>query len=451
MLRRLADALLRGLARLATDVFFRRVDVVGSRNLPNGGSTLYFGNHYNGLIDPALAFGWLPPPIRLLAKSTLWSHVPAGLFVRLAGAVPVYRQIDADADTSRNVEMFERCFELLAAGGSIALFPEGISHNEPSLQQVKTGAARICLGTLRRQPGTPLTVIPFGLVFEDRERFRSSALMEIGQPIDPAPFLTDGGEDDRAAVRALTEAIEQGLTAVTLNYASWREAELLRRAADVYFRDQGGEPASGRDTDPAAALPYRRAFAEGYPEMARREPERTAAAVRTARSYFDLLDLAGIDDRQVTLRYTAGGVTRFLARTALDLFVLLPIGLVGAVVHWLPYRVPGWIADALPIEGDQRATYKLMISLFLFPTLWGALSVLVAGRWGSVAGLAAAVLLPLSGWVALRLKERFERLVAESRAFLVLEGRRSPAAALRRRRRRLLDALADLVERYDST
>ncbi len=448
MLRRAVDLLLSALVRLILGVFFRRVEVVGAERLSRDGARLYVGNHLNGLIDPALAIGWLPPGIRMLAKSTLWSHVPAGLFVRLAGAVPVYRRMDAGADPSRNVEMFARCFEILGEGGAIALFPEGISHNQPNLQQLKTGAARIALGTLARHPEVGLAIVPFGLVFEDRERFRSSVLMEIGEPIDPAVFAaTDSGgsQPDPESVQALTAEIERSLTGVTLNYPSWREAAVLRRAADLYFTDQAGaHPAA----ELAAALPYRRAFAEAYPEMVERLPERTAEATRDARAYFRLLDLTGLDDRQVTARYAPAVVARFLARTLVRLLVLLPLGLLGTAIHWLPYRIPGWIADALPIEGDQKATYKLVISLFLFPALWLTVAAMVTGRWGGTAGLVTGVLLPILGYTALRLKERLERLVAEARAFLVLGGRRSPAVELRRRRERLLASIKVLAGRY---
>jgi 1-acyl-sn-glycerol-3-phosphate acyltransferase len=447
------DFLVRRFVRLVLRLFFRDIEVLGADRLPRrrDGSRrprvedgiLYVGNHYNSLIDPALALGWLPPGLRVLAKSTLWRHVPAGLFVRLAGAVPVYRRADPGVDASRNVESFARCFEILAGGGSIALFPEGRSHNEPGLQQLRTGAARIALGTVARSPQAPVWIVPFGLVFEERERFRSRVLIEIGQPIDPRSFATDDGEEDRAAVERLTEAVAAGLTAVTLNFSTWREADLVRRAAALWVADQ--MPAA---TALSSHVPYQRAFARGYAELKSLYPMEVRYARRAATAYFRLLDLAGLSDRQVSTGYSAALMARFVARSLFELLVLLPLGVVGTMLHWLPYKIPGWVVRALPIGRDQHATYKVMISLFLFPALWIGGAFLLADLWGWSAGRAFLVLAPLSGYAALRLRERLESVVLQSRAYLLLRGGGTLVARLRGRRAELVRALRELVAAY---
>ena len=43
---------------------------------------------------------------------------------------------------SGNKGMFSIASNVLASGGVIAIFPEGISHNEPEIQEVKTGAGK---------------------------------------------------------------------------------------------------------------------------------------------------------------------------------------------------------------------------------------------------------------------------------------------------------------------
>ncbi|HTQ80079.1 MAG TPA: lysophospholipid acyltransferase family protein, partial [Thermoanaerobaculia bacterium] len=183
------DRVLPALARFLLRVFFRQVEVVGEERIPRGRPLVLVANHVNGLIDPVLVYGPLPLHPCFLAKSTLWKIPILAQLLDLARAIPVYRRQDEGVDPRRNEETFARCHEALAEGGTIALFPEGTSHNEPALQPLKTGAARIALEAERRFGPLGVRLLPVGLTFDERGRFRSRALVRVGEPVDPAPEL----------------------------------------------------------------------------------------------------------------------------------------------------------------------------------------------------------------------------------------------------------------------
>ena len=69
----------------------------------------------------------------------------------------------------------------------MALFPEGHSHNEPRRLPLKTGAARIALETEARHGPLGLKIVPVGLTYDEKGKFRSRVLVRVGDPIDPAP------------------------------------------------------------------------------------------------------------------------------------------------------------------------------------------------------------------------------------------------------------------------
>src|SRR5262249_31844160 len=125
------DFLTRALARTVLRIFYRDITVVGARQIPRGAPLVVVANHPNGLVDPALIAGFLPLRLRFLAKSTMWANIALRPLLALAGSVPVYRRQDPGVDTSQNVHTFARCHQVLAAGGTVALFPEGHSHSEP--------------------------------------------------------------------------------------------------------------------------------------------------------------------------------------------------------------------------------------------------------------------------------------------------------------------------------
>src|SRR6185295_15244452 len=161
-----------------------------------------------------------------------------GSLLRTVGALPLYRQQDAGADVSKNQETFAVARELLKKGGAIAIFPEGISHDKPQLQPLKTGAARIALGAVsvgKNPASLDLQIVPVGLYYTNKTTFRSEALLHFGTPFPVSPIeLDENGHPPREVVRELTTKIENALREVTLNAESDSEIAVARIAEEVF-------------------------------------------------------------------------------------------------------------------------------------------------------------------------------------------------------------------------
>ncbi|HET7746859.1 MAG TPA: 1-acyl-sn-glycerol-3-phosphate acyltransferase [Vicinamibacteria bacterium] len=218
------DHAARAFARAVVRTFFRERHVEGAERLEAAaeGPLLVVANHVNNLVDPLLLLASLPRAPRFLAKSTLWSHPVVGPLVRGLRSIPVYRAQDRE-DVSRNALTFDRCCAALRSGSAIALFPEGRSHNEPRALPLKTGAARIALAAAA--PG--LRILPIGLNYERKFKFRSRVLVRVGSPIDLAPDAAD--DPGRAsAVRALTARMASDLHELARGFAETAPAPPTR-------------------------------------------------------------------------------------------------------------------------------------------------------------------------------------------------------------------------------
>jgi len=432
------DRLVRALSRLVIAVFYRDVEVQGLENVPLRGPAIFVANHGNAIVDPVVLAAALPRLPRFLAKHTLWKNPAVRPLLELAGGLPVYRAVDGS--TSRNRETFSRIFEELAGGCAIALFPEGISHHEPELQPLRTGAARMALGAAARGAG-PVAIVPVGLTFEDKTRFRSRLLVTVGEPIVPE---AEDDEDDSDTVRDLTARIDAGLRAVTLNHPSWEAARLVERAAEIYAGDEEralpGRPAL------ADHFSLRRAFGEGFDAARAKHPERVAALEALAQRYDGMLEALRLRDDHITASYPWTHVLGYVSDRLWVLALTLPVAALGALIHYIPYRLPGVVAHAVRDTPDQPATYKLLGGFFLFPFFWATASFAAGQLWGHGAALLAAVLVPASGWIALRFHERNESFWNELRAWLVLRLAPERADTLRTLRRRIREGLKEVVE-----
>lgn len=401
-LRRLLDEVLALVAWTALRVFFREVEVVGGERLQGTGPLLIVANHENNLVDPILLLGLSGRRPRFLAKSTLWSHPVVAPFLVFSGALPVYRRHDAGADVTRNFETFARCREVLAKGGTVALFPEGGSHNEPRRLPLKTGAARIALETESRHGPLGLTIVPVGLTYEDKGRFRSRVLVRVGDPLDPRPEVEDYGRDGRGATRALTRRLAEALETVTVSYASWEHARLIDRAVALATTSDSGVPLplSGR-------WPFWKAFVHRHAQLLAEDPQRAARVTAQLRGYEDERLAAGLSDAEVAAGRQHSS-TAETARQAVVMLLELPAALMGTLLNGIPFHIPRWVARSLTRLPDEPATYKIMTALLVFPLFWVAEALLAARFWGPWAGLAVLLLAPACGYAALLFHE--ERL-----------------------------------------
>ncbi len=435
------------LARFLVRVFYDTIEVVGLERVPRDRPLVFVANHVNSLVDPALLLAFMPVLPRFLGTSEMWQMPLLKPFLRWAAAIPVYRRHVAGFDRKKNLQTFARCHEVLAGGGSIGILPEGTSHNQPALVPLRTGVSRIVLqaearfGDLGIRPGgLGIRVVPVGFTFEERTRFRSDVVVEIGEAIDPAAEIEVYQSRPRVAIKGLTGRIREALVSVTLNYPSWEEADLIRQAAEI-FRQPGPAALSQR-------VALRRTFIAAYRALKSQRPREVETVIAAVRGYAEALRRHRLRDELVAAAYRPREMLRFACKSLWLLLIRLPLGLAGMVVHFLPFQAASLAARRLPEGADRVATYKVIGSMVFYPLTWLLLAVGVGWTWGLGAALLALVLAPLCGGVALRLYLRGTLVWERTRAFLLLRSGKPSIAELKRRRRAAAEAIEELVELY---
>ena len=391
--------------------------MAGQQHVPATGPVIFILNHPNALMDPLVLLCRAGRPVSFLAKEPLFRMPVIGTLVRAMDSIPVYRRMD-QADTANNAKTFAAARDLLARGGSLALFPEGTSHSDPKLKPFRTGAARIALGS-----GVPgLRVVPAGLFYTDKTTFRSAALLCFGPPVE-VPLAAPGpdGEPPAEPVRALTARLESALGELTLQ-ADHHEALRLAESADRLLAT-----ASGTKPDLAARLEQRQRLLRGYAKLRIEAPERLGrlasrilrytAALRNANLTPELLPASG---------YRSATVARVAVRAMTVLLLLLPLAVAGMVAHFPAWLAVDVIANRLGRKHpDAIATVKAIAGLVFYPATWIALAWLASRQWGIPGAVAALILAPLAGWAAIMFVERIDLLAGGTRGLLLaLTGKR---------------------------
>ncbi len=408
-------------------LFYPVVSVRGERPEPGAGC-IVVANHANGLLDPLVVELAMARPVAFLAKSTLFDVPVLRWLLPSFGALPVYRA--KEADTTKNERTFAKARDVVATGGCLALFPEGVSHDEPRLVPLKTGAARIALGCPDSIP-----IIPVGVLYEAKDTFRSRVSVRFSRAVDVRPFRAEAESDDRAATLALTDHIADAMRRVMLEAD---DAELWRGFVTVASWLVGEADLGLRD-DKAREL------SAAWSDVARTNPDEAAAIADEARDYARALERLGVNDPWALEPERVVGPVRFVGKL-FPLVSLGPFALIGALLGWLPYRSIRVIATRLAKgEADVVGTYKLLLGLVVFPSWWLAESVIIGWRTTWFVGLATLLLAPLTGFVALRWDERLEARRQLLRASYLSATRSDIASAVTARRIALAQRIAEAI------
>lgn len=429
-------ALLRAVAGLALRWYYRSIDVSGMARVPRRGPVLLVVNHPNALVD-ALVVGWvLPRRILLTAKATLFTNPLAAWLLRAIGVVPLQRASDVQAgrgalDPSRNAESFRAVNDRLRAGGAVLIFPEGKSHDEPSLAEIRTGAARIALEASRQAGVRGLVVVPIGLHFERKERPSTRVLAEVGDPIAMDCWTASA---DRTAVGELTAEIERRMRAVTLNFDTHAEASATTSLA-ASLADLLADP---EVPDLAAVPPLEHEVALArYLADARRvigeQPLRGRAEAFVARltTFRSDLGARGVTLADVAVQTGVGSGARFVAREAALLALAGPIALWGSLNHYLPFHLARGIAMRRVESASDPAMRTIVAGTALVLAFYGAQTAIVWRLLGTTTALAYAISLPVAAELDFALGARLARARERARAYLRF--RRDPAEQRRLR------------------
>lgn len=432
-------AIIAGVVGFAVDTFYRRTHLGGT--VPARGPVLLVANHPNGLIDPAVVVNTAGRPVRMLAKAPLFEMPGISLLVKGVGALPVYRQKDG-ADTAQNAATFAAVSDALTSGKAVLIFPEGISHHQPQLQPLKTGAARMALAAAEAG-AADLVIVAIGLTYRDKARFRSEVATLVGPPLPVAPFRERAaGSDDPEAVRALTEAIAAALADVTVNLEAWEDLPLLD-AVDAIWRIG----------DPERAARVKR-LADGVATLRGRAPARLSEVRARVTEWVVRLQRLGLQPRDFRPGIGAAGARpikalAFALRHLAIALLLLPVATLGALF----FAVPFWSVHVVYLltrpTRDVAATVKVVASLVFFP-LWHAVATWLLWAWlGLSAALAVVAVAPLCGMTTRWFFRSRLRALRDAAVFVRLLFARRLRHRLEQEREQLgrsIDELAALVE-----
>ena len=366
----------RWFVRRSLRLYYSRIEVEGRERLPSSGAVLFVANHPNSLMDPALIGYTAQRPVHFFAKAPLFDVPVFGALMHALGMVPAYRGQDDKASVRKNLETLDVGAQHLGRGEAVGVFPEGKTHDREGLEQVRTGAARIAWPAV--QSGASVTIVPLGLNYARKESFRSAIWVRVGEPIDAKAWLQARDEEERKAIRSLTDEIDRRLKQVVIHLNEERWQPFLPELEMLLPSD--GDSAH----DPIAALRQRKRFADAMNHLLATDRPRAEATAAAIEKYRTQLTAAGLTIDSPILSEGIARLTTHLSKETIWLLLGLVPTIAGALHHLVPFAITRGIVNLVKHPGRATiAQNRLMIGLPLYgiwyATVWWLLASQTSG------------------------------------------------------------------------
>lgn len=299
-----------------------------------------------------------------MAKATLFNSPFKQKILRSLNMIPINRRGEATVSGVANQDSFEACYRILEEGKTLVIFPEGTSHLERHLRELKTGAARIAMEVEKRNDGNlGLQIIPLGLNYLKADRFRSDILVNVGNPMEIDNYLEDYKKNAGATAKKLTEQIRIRLEQLLVNSEEKEEEKLTEELHAIFTSKYIKTDEKGVEGEVKLIKQIRDAISEISITQPWKLDEIKTLLVQIQWQLNKFEIRADFLDR----RFRSRMFFRQIVVSVIFLLIGLPVFLYGLIHNIIPYKLTDVLIPKVTKDVEYYAPIAVLLGLIFYP------------------------------------------------------------------------------------
>jgi len=179
---------------------YRRFEVHGKDHLPKNVGLIFGVNHSNTLMDALVLLSADNIKKVFIARGDIFKKPAVAKILHFLRILPIFRIRNGVAAVRQNDDSLNKAVDVIHDHVDLYLFPEGTHRTKHSLMRMGKGLFHIAVDA-NKQFGdkSPVYIIPTAIEYGDYFRYRSTALINFGQPINVTEFFKHTTEENEAA------------------------------------------------------------------------------------------------------------------------------------------------------------------------------------------------------------------------------------------------------------
>lgn len=188
-------AFLRHYVDFSLKMAYRKIKYVGLEKIPADGAVIYAPNHTNALMDALVILAMDSKQKVFVARADIFRNPKIAKILRFLKIMPIMRIRDGMDEVRKNTEIIHKSVDVLMDKVPFCILPEGRHQAKHSLLPLSKGIFRIAIEAEELIDGRmPLYIVPVGLEYGNFFRFRSTVLVQIGNPINISEYMHSHAE-----------------------------------------------------------------------------------------------------------------------------------------------------------------------------------------------------------------------------------------------------------------
>ncbi len=436
----------------AIRLFFRRIAIVGTENLPIDKPIILVSNHPSAFMDPLVLGIILKKPLYFFARADIFKPGFSNWIMKQAHMSPIYRIVDGAELLEKNDMVFSSAYQLLFQKKTLLLFGEGFTDEEfiRRVKPMKKGSMRIALGAENKFDfKLDVKIVCVGINYSDPHKFRSDVLVSFSQPIEVRKYKDSFLEHNNKAMQELNKEIYSSLKKEVIHIENVAYTELFEQLLIVSRKGINND-----FYDKNIPLPERWKFSKqlsaAFNKMGNENSIEMEVLKNKCGEYFNGLNKLNLTDESLINTGRSNSDSSFV--NCLILFFTFPLFLLGMFNNYLPVKLSTLLSKMIskrPVFWKSTdmafsiltvpAYYYVIISiLFHFTNQFQPISLRLLLIFGYLAAM------PFTGIFAFNYIQKYYSLIKKIKGNRVLQENKKEKEKLTDMRKFLLEKILNL-------
>ena len=170
---------------------YRSLKYIGTERIPKDAAVIFAPNHTGTLMDALVILAMNNKPKVFIARADIFRNPTLAKLLGFFKMMPIMRMRDGIEEVKKNNKTIETAADVLKDKVPLCIFPEGTHQAKYSMLPLQKGIFRIALQAKELLGDNPLYIVPVGIRYGNFYRFRSSARVQFGNPINVGEFVAE--------------------------------------------------------------------------------------------------------------------------------------------------------------------------------------------------------------------------------------------------------------------